>query len=358
MDELERELRDLGDRIRAVSTPPPVGTVRRRYRRRQVGRGAAATLLSAALVTGVVLGPRVPLGDRPTSAASTANSPTASAPAPDLPSLRPLPPQPRSPSPTRVAPSKPPTPPAGRPSAPGPPATAPSCRGDLLDVDLDDGSVADFDDHEGRVEQIRVVPDPAGGTGQAARVELSRDDSESDATPARAQLTEDDAGTPHGDRDRCFSFSTYLPRDWVSGPADALFDIHARATEGCEEARSPLLGLVVVDDRMTWGNRWDSRQCTPGNEPEGRGRIAEAPVRRGEWVDWVVRVHWSYGPDGLVEIWENGRLLARHAGPNAYNDVKGFYLMIGDSAYDGLGTADRHVSYFDDVRMGTGTTAR
>jgi len=53
------------------------------------------------------------------------------------------------------------------------------------------------------------------------------------------------------------------------------------------------------------------------------------PVMRGEWIDWTFRVRWSYGEDGLTEVWRNGEIVMQRKGPNTYNDFRGVYLKLG-----------------------------
>jgi hypothetical protein len=40
-------------------------------------------------------------------------------------------------------------------------------------------------------------------------------------------------------------------------------------------------------------------------------------------------VRWSYGEDGIVEIWKDGEQVAKRIGPNAYNDLLGPFFKLG-----------------------------
>lgn len=72
------------------------------------------------------------------------------------------------------------------------------------------------------------------------------------------------------------------------------------------------------------------------------------------WVDWVVHVHWSYQADGLVEVWQGGKLIGSYRGPNSFNDGQEMYLKVGDYVWAGFAGTQQHVSYVDEVRMGNG----
>jgi len=83
---------------------------------------------------------------------------------------------------------------------------------------------------------------------------------------------------------------------------------------------------------------------------------------RGRWTDWVVHVKWSYGKEGVLEIFKDGRLVVDQRGPNAFNDAKGPYFKMG--LYKGWRRAEmasdvvsRRVLYHDEFRMaGAGGT--
>ncbi|WP_430997770.1 heparin lyase I family protein, partial [Klebsiella pneumoniae] len=121
----------------------------------------------------------------------------------------------------------------------------------------------------------------------------------------------------------------------------------------CEQYRTPPLYLLVRGEQMHWITRWDAKKCSVGDTAQGSKWITSSVVERDRWIDWVVHVHWSYGPDGLVEIWRNGVRIANYRGPNDYNDEFEHYLKIGGYMWHGFrAPIVQRVSFLDEVRMG------
>jgi hypothetical protein len=142
--------------------------------------------------------------------------------------------------------------------------------------------------------------------------------------------------------DYWYGFSIFIPEDWIDDPQEG--DIVAQwhgsygedkkqfKVEGDGKGRPPVaLALhgdrwelainssdAVVKDAKDWENYATKR------EKSDLGKF-----RKGVWTDWVFHMHWSYQSDGLVEIWQNGRPVLTHRGPNCYNDSKGPYFKIG-----------------------------
>ena len=52
-------------------------------------------------------------------------------------------------------------------------------------------------------------------------------------------------------------------------------------------------------------------------------------MERGAWTDWVFHVKWSYGPDGVLEVWKNSQKIVTKSGPNTFNDARGPYMKMG-----------------------------
>lgn len=246
--------------------------------------------------------------------------------------------------------------PAATPSAT---TTAAGERGDLLlDGDFETCDLSQFDGREALDHELTRVGDPLRSGACALRVEVNADEENQGGGRWRAELTHEGAGHDPGthDQERWFGLSTYLPEDYPDGLADIVFQIHERPGD-CEEYRSPPLYLRVGDGQMTWKTRWDSKRCSDGNEPEGTANVSSAPIVRGRWVDWVVHVRWSYESDGLVEVWQDGRQVARREGPNTYNDEREQYLKVGSYWLSGQDDVDQRVSFVDEVRMaGPGAT--
>ena len=79
-----------------------------------------------------------------------------------------------------------------------------------------------------------------------------------------------------------------------------------------------------------------------------------APIERGEWIDWSIRIKWSQKNDGHAEVWKNGELLSwkngatRAIGPNMYN-AEPHYFKIG--IYRGYDLKFPTTVYYDDVTI-------
>ena len=70
----------------------------------------------------------------------------------------------------------------------------------------------------------------------------------------------------------------------------------------------------------------------------------------------MVHVLWSYGEDGVLQIWKDGELLVDRDGPNAFNDAEGPYFKMGIykgwSNPDTVGDVDSRLLYHDELRIG------
>ena len=94
------------------------------------------------------------------------------------------------------------------------------------------------------------------------------------------------------------------------------------------DGRGPPLALRIHNNR--WGLTYDldARLLSQDRYLANRWHWI-APVETGRWIDWEFRVVWSAGEDGLTEVFRDGNLVYRRAGPNTYNDLRGVYLKLG-----------------------------
>ncbi len=142
--------------------------------------------------------------------------------------------------------------------------------------------------------------------------------------------------------DYWYGFSIFIPADWVDDPQDGdiVAQWHGSAgtdkkqfkVEGDGKGRPPVaLALkgniwhitlnssdAVVKDAKDWEKFATKREQFP-----------LAAFRKGVWTDWVFHMRWSYKADGLVEVWQDGKQVLTHSGPNCYNDPNGPYFKIG-----------------------------
>ncbi|MCK4291563.1 MAG: polysaccharide lyase [Planctomycetes bacterium] len=158
-----------------------------------------------------------------------------------------------------------------------------------------------------------------------------------------------------------YGFSIFLPDDYV---VDDVWEIVAQwhgvpDFKAGEDWRNPVMALSTDGGRWELINRWDAKFNTfEGGKRKygGTKRYDLRAYRRGVWTDWVVHVRWSYGPDGLLEVWKDGKKVVEQNGPNAFNDKKGPYFKMG--LYKGWkdpkrssDVVSRRVLYHDEFRM-------
>lgn len=135
--------------------------------------------------------------------------------------------------------------------------------------------------------------------------------------------------------ERWYAFSLFVPDDWHPIPeAATVAQWHAVDDKLLGEAgRAPPLRLVIKDDQWSIASHWDARRLSGipflRASPQDGAILWTAPLTRGAWTDWVFRVRWSHGEDGLVEIWKDGAPIAKRDGPNAYNDWLGPFFKLG-----------------------------
>ena len=158
-----------------------------------------------------------------------------------------------------------------------------------------------------------------------------------------------------------YGFSIFLPDDYVP---DKLWEIVAQwhgvpDFKIAEDWRNPVAALSTNGGRWGFVNRWDSKRNTfEGGKRryDGSKHYDLRPYERDRWTDWVVHVKWSYGKDGVLEVFKDGRRVIDQHGPNAFNDAKGPYFKMGlykgwkraEAASDAVSS---RVLYHDEFRM-------
>ena len=186
------------------------------------------------------------------------------------------------------------TPPAGTTSTPRPAQDAPPqagsrviWRGDFESGDLEQWGTAQ------RVadDRIQVVRSPTRQGSSAARFEVREGDNVGDGAPRAelALLNRRDACCREGD-ERWYRWQTMFDRSFPTDPG-LFIDFVQFKKDG--EGSGPVTFMV-------WGEQMEMR---------ANGTHWKAPLRRGQWEDFVFHVKWSPDPTvGFVELWRNGRL--------------------------------------------------
>jgi hypothetical protein len=164
-----------------------------------------------------------------------------------------------------------------------------------------------------------------------------------------------------------YGFSIFLPGDYAP---DRIWEIVAQwhgvpDFDAGETWRNPVMALSTTRGRWGWVSRWDAKRNTFQNGKRQYGGTKQydlGPYERNVWTDWVVHVKWSYGPDGILQVWKDGDKVIDQVGPNAFNDAKGPFFKMG--LYKGWtdpnqksDAVSKRVLYHDEFRM-AGADAR
>jgi hypothetical protein len=139
-----------------------------------------------------------------------------------------------------------------------------------------------------------------------------------------------------------YTVSMMLPSGWAtSKETQTLLQSHQKS--GCQ----PVLALRVEGDKWVLKSRSSGTDCTNNKTRSySLGRI-----ETGKWVDWTMRVKWSYKSDGVLQVWKNGTRVVNQSGPNLYNADQGPATRFGLYKRKWNG-AKRQVYYADSFRIG------
>lgn len=155
-----------------------------------------------------------------------------------------------------------------------------------------------------------------------------------------------------------YRFSIFLPSDYSYDRSfEILAQLHNFPDSHLGEAwRSPALMLRTAYGKWFVENRWDSKQVTVNNRPEGNQTWDLGSYAKGRWTDWVIHVKWSPRSDGFLNIWKDGQLVARRVGPNTYNDTRGPFFKAGiykpDWKYNpSFSSTSQRTIYVDGIRI-------
>lgn len=97
-----------------------------------------------------------------------------------------------------------------------------------------------------------------------------------------------------------------------------------------EKGRKPPLVLHAIGEEWVIAIASDRRFITPMTKAAKEERIASFPITPGKWESLEFDVLWSPGDDGRMVISRDGEEIARHEGPNCFNDIIGPYWKYGN----------------------------
>jgi hypothetical protein len=161
------------------------------------------------------------------------------------------------------------------------------------------------------------------------------------------------APSPIKGQDTWYGFSIYLPApytpDWID---DILAQWHAIPDPG-EKHGNPPLALVVKDGKWVLRSVWNPIQPTVKSRQKAAS-FQLGPQDTNKWTDWVFRIRWSYGNDGVLQVWKNGKQVLNRIGPNCFNDRKMPFFKMGiykSKWRSRVGDVIERTVYHDEVRI-------
>jgi hypothetical protein len=202
----------------------------------------------------------------------------------------------------------------------------------------------------------RVEDAPHRPSEQAVKFVLKRSDPDVKGS-RRAELRLHSAEWDH---EYNYAMRIFLPADWVSDaiPVTIVQWHNVPDLWRGEWGLPSVLRLDVVGDEWSVVLDWGKGPDWVDHHQDVHSTVLwHGPLDRQHWTDWVFRVKWSQGDDGLVEVQKDDALLARHVGPTGYNDALAPYLKIGlyvptwKIFPDRPSATDRREIWFSDVQM-------
>ncbi len=132
-------------------------------------------------------------------------------------------------------------------------------------------------------------------------------------------------------QDRWYGFKVFLAEPWmIHEKNEVIAQWHSTRDKffGDTNGRGPPLAMRIIDGYFRISYGWDA-SIRSKQKHLAKYTLWYGPLVTGQWVDWLFHVKWSYGDDGVIQIWKDGVMIVDHAGPNTYNDIRGNYLKLG-----------------------------
>ena len=205
-----------------------------------------------------------------------------------------------------------------------------------------------------------IRTDSIARTGRyALRIELNRHDTTQEG------LTMTELETNMQDMDTTlhwWSFSNYLPADFQPDSVHETFAHWLPQVESCEASVPSPVMLNIYKGNWQLKINWNAKGiCNPAPEDFGMKEFDLGPWEKSKWTDWLFHIYFSYGENGLVQVWKNGELVVDYHGPCFYKDADFAYFKIGIMKWvwsstwpaDAEQSVLNHRHYFlDNIRMG------
>lgn len=192
---------------------------------------------------------------------------------------------------------------------------------------------------------LQIVNNPVYEGNKAARFELRHGDPENNHG-TRAEISFPEPGKANN-LERWYAFAVYFPRNEYDfdNSDEVICQWHqgGKATPSlCIRTKAGRIKLRIKADI-------DSKEW-----------IELGPIKREIWQYYVMHIIHSAAADGLIEIWQDGEQVVKHAGSNMYDLTNGNFHLPGWKL--GIYKADwndnaetessKRVLYFDAIKMG------
>lgn len=179
----------------------------------------------------------------------------------------------------------------------------------------------------------------------AARFEMRN----TDKSIIRSEMTGKKA---EGNPTRWYGASLYLPAAyWERDDSwDIITQMNGVPDEG-EAVRNPAISLLVSRGRLFLKTCYSAKPINTDANRDGQKVWDLGPVEKDKWLDVVFKVKYSYGADGILEMWKNGVKVVSYKGPNSYNDKILPFFKFGIYKRNWEDVSSR-VLYVDEVRVG------
>ena len=213
-----------------------------------------------------------------------------------------------------------------------------SAQTSLLKVaDFETGDLSQLGMQKAREDSITLVTSPVRAGKYAARTLLRASDPEVNSGQ-RAEFSDGRKTTKiEMDKDYWYGLSIFIPGEFVAPTkSDAvLFQWHTQ-----QGGPSPVLAIRAGKDG--WKVTTDAT--------EKRRKLANLPLQKDCWTDWVVHVRWSADKIGFWTIWKDGvEVVNEREIVTQYPEALGPYAKFGQ--YHSVGEVPQNVVFFDEYRV-------
>ncbi|WP_133053859.1 polysaccharide lyase [Niastella yeongjuensis] len=192
---------------------------------------------------------------------------------------------------------------------------------------------------------IEIVESPVYRGRKAARFELRCGDAENNnGTRAEISFPQPD---DQSNLERWYAFALLFPKEDYE--PDNTDDVITQWHQGGKV--SPAISLRTKDDKLYLRIKPDVKS---------KDKITLGDVERGDWHFYIFHIKHSSGPDGLIEVWRDGKLMGTYNGSNMYDlDNKDFHapawkLGIYKSNWNKgkVTNTTKRVLYVDEIKCG------